>query len=356
MRSLRILVVLGIGALACTRASFHDEETGDGGHGGGVAGIGGTSGTGGAGQGGTGMGGSVVGGNGGTGDTGGSAGTGTGGSAGTGTGGSAGTGGRGGTAGTGTGGTTGTAGRGGTGGTAGAGGTGGTGTAGSAGTGGRGGTGGGVAGTGGATAGTAGGGRGGTGTGGTGGPVGVMPSAAGQIVITELMNNSATVADDYGEWFEIYNPSTTVTYELMGCQVLDSSLTGPAISTSLVVPPMTFKTLAVSATPGGPGGTAFTPDYVYTVAVKFDNDAGERAAIACNGTLIDDFVYPGAVAGTGGRAFSLDPRHYNANDNDVSMTYWCLARNTMAGDAYEPTGPNFGTPGQPNPQCPGVTQ
>ena len=349
MRSLRILVVLGIGALACTRASFHDEEIGEGGRGGGVAGIGGTSGTGGAGQGGggTGMGGSVAGG---TGGTGGSAGTGTGGIAGTGTGGSAGTGGRGGTGGTGTGGTTGTAGRGGTGGVAGTGGTGG-----SAGTGGRGGTGG-VAGTGGATAGTAGGGRGGTGTGGTGGPVGVMPSAAGQIVITELMNNSATIADDYGEWFEVYNPSTTVTYDLMGCQVLDSSLTGPAIATSLVLPPMTFKTLAVSATPGGPGGTAFTPDYVYTVAVKFDNDAGERAAIACNGTLIDDFVYPGAVAGTGGRAFSLDPRHYNANDNDVSMTYWCLARNTMAGDAYEPMGPNFGTPGQPNPQCPGVAQ
>jgi len=354
MRSLRILVVLGIGALACTRASFHDEETGDGGRGGGVAGIGGTSGTGGAGQGGggTGMGGSVAGGTGGSAGTGtgGSAGTGTGGIAGTGTGGSAGTGGRGGAGGTGTGGTTGTAGRGGTGGVAGTGGTGG-----SAGTGGRGGTGG-MGGTGGATAGTAGGGRGGTGTGGTGGPVGVMPNAPGQIVITELMHNSATVADDYGEWFEVFNPSTTVTFDLMGCQVLDSSLTGPVITTSLVLPPMTFKTLAVSATPGGPGGTAFTPDFVYGLAVKFDNDAGERAAISCGGMVIDDFVYPTAVAGGGGRSLSLDPRHFNAADNDVTMTFWCLARNTMAGDAYEATGPNFGTPGQTNPPCPGVAQ
>jgi hypothetical protein len=112
----------------------------------------------------------------------------------------------------------------------------------------------------------------------------------------------------------------------------------------------------VSATPGGPGGIAFTPDFVYGASVKFDNDAGERAAISCNGTLIDDFVYPTAVANGGGRAFSLDPRHFNANDNDLSMSFWCLARNTMAGDAYEQTGPNFGTPGATNPQCPGVAQ
>ena len=72
--------------------------------------------------------------------------------------------------------------------------------------------------------------------------------------------------------------------------------------------------------------------------------------------VIDDFVYPTAVAGGGGRSLSLDPRHFNAADNDVTMTFWCLARNTMAGDAYEATGPNFGTPGQTNPPCPGVAQ
>jgi hypothetical protein len=184
----------------------------------------------------------------------------------------------------------------------------------------------------------------------------VTPSAPGDIVISELMHNSSTVADDFGEWFEVYNPSTTVTYDLMGCQVLDSNTTGPAIAANLVLPPLTFRTLAVSATPGGPGTTTFTPDYVYGLAVKFDNDAGERAGISCGGMLIDEFVYPTIVAGGGGRAFNLDPRHYNAADNDVSMMYWCLARNTMAGDAYETTGPNYGTPGRANTQCPQVTQ
>jgi hypothetical protein len=184
----------------------------------------------------------------------------------------------------------------------------------------------------------------------------VTPSAPGQIVITELMHNSATVADDFGEWFEVYNPSTTVTYDLMGCEVLDSSLTGPPVATPLVLPPMTFKTLAVSATPGGPTGTAFTPDYVYGLDVKFDNNAGERAGISCGGMLIDEFVYPTSVAAGGGRAFNLDPRHYNAADNNDTMLFWCLARNTMVGDAYETTGPNFGTPGRANTECPQVTQ
>jgi hypothetical protein len=51
----------------------------------------------------------------------------------------------------------------------------------------------------------------------------------------------------------------------MGCEVLDSSLAG-LIATPFVLAPMTFKTLAVSATPGRPTGTAFTPDYVYGLA------------------------------------------------------------------------------------------
>jgi hypothetical protein len=324
---LRLALLGGLAALGCTSAMFTNPSggagtiggAGSGGDGGGEGGAGGDVDTGGVGGTGGdiatgGVAGSIIGGNGGGGEGGGVAG-------------SAGT-------------------------------IGGAGGGGNAGTGGvaTAGTGGGRAGAGG-TAGMSGSGGGpGGGRGGTGGAPNVTPTVAGQIVITELMNNSATIADDYGEWFEVYNPSTTVTYDLMGCQVLDSSLTGPAISVNLVLAPMTYKVLAVSATPGGPGGTAFTPDYVYGLAVKFDNDAGERAGIACNGVLIDEFVYPGTVAGLGGRAFSLDPRHYNAADNDIAMAFWCLASNTMAGDAYETSGPNYGTPGRANSQCPQVTQ
>jgi len=327
----RLALVLAFGSIACTKAMFQDIPSGTAGDG--AAGRGGTSGDGGVGGfGGTGGGGgSVAAGNGG-GGSGGGAGT-TGGGGGTAGGGAAGTG---------------TGGRGGAGGTGGLAGTGGSaGTGGNAGVGGRGGG-----------AGTAGGGASGTGTGGaggTGGATGTRPTVAGQIVITELQHNSATISDDLGEWFEVYNPSTTVTYDLIGCEVTDADLSGPAISTNLVLAPMTYKVLAVSATPG------FTPDYVYTPPntappVKFNNSAGDRAAIYCGGVLIDEFPYTTAVSGVEGHSFSLDPRHLNSMDNDVTMTYWCNARDTVLGDAYDSSGPNYGTPGRANPQCPGVTQ
>jgi len=294
-----------------------------GGTGGSIAGIGGD------------IGGSGGGGTGGGGATAGSAG-GSGGSAG-GRGGSGGTGGSAGTAGN--------AGRGGSGATGGTGGSGGTGAAGNAG---RGGTGG--------SAGSGGGGTGGTPTDGGDGPtsMGMMPWLAGQIVITELMHNSTTISDDLGEWFEVYNPSTTITFDLLGCQVTDSSAPGPTapvIDKNLVLAPGTFKTLAVSATPG------FTPNFVYTPPgmeaappVKFDNSGGDGAQIFCGGVMIDAFLYPTSLAGAQGQSFSVDPAHYNAIDND-STANWCLARNTMPGDAYETTGPNYGTPGRANTPC-----
>ncbi|HEY7371873.1 MAG TPA: hypothetical protein VIF57_06810, partial [Polyangia bacterium] len=243
-------------------------------------------------------------------------------------------------------------GTGGTAGSAGSSGSGGGGTAGSAGSGG-------VAGTGGSGGAAGRGGSGGTaGSGGTGGtvvPMGVTPSVAGQIVITELMHNTNTINDDDGEWIEVYNPSPTVTYDLLGCEVADSSPPGNIINVNLVMAPMTFKTMAVSAQPG------FTPDYVYTPpppagmlpmpVVKFDNQAGDGAQIRCGGVMIDLFSYPSSLAPGAGHSFSVDPDHYSAVDND-NMANWCLARDTMAGDAYEPSGPNYGTPGRANTQCP----
>ena len=41
------------------------------------------------------------------------------------------------------------------------------------------------------------------------GPTGITPYAVGQLVITEIMADSNDVPDESGEWFELYNPSTT---------------------------------------------------------------------------------------------------------------------------------------------------
>jgi hypothetical protein len=334
--ALGICGAAALATLGCTKAMFQTID--DSGHGGAAAGAGGrggaggaTAGTGGGGSGGAGTGGSLAG-TGGGGAGGSVAGTGGGG----GTGGVAGSGGggRGGaTAGTGGGGTGGAvAGSGGTGGSSGTGGTGGTG-----GVGGRGGSGG-TTGSGGSS------GTGGNLDGGPDGPQGIMPTVAGQIVITELLHDVNGVENN-GEWFEVYNPSTTVTYDLMGCLIHDISPTPTVvINTPLVLPPGAFRTLAISSSPG------FTPDFVYGITIKFDNDAADQVAIVCNGVDIDAFGYSTADAtdaSATGHSFSVDPDHYTSVDNDVRAN-WCLGTTMymIAGSV------DYGTPGGPNPQCP----
>lgn len=342
----RFLFLAGLSAIAavgCARATFHDIDGGAGSGGGASAGAGGRGGAAGdgAGQAGTGGGGgSVIGGSGGGGASG------IGGSVG-GTGGSAGVAGRGGTGGgagmggsTATGGSSGGAGGGGTGG--GVGGRGGTGGGGSAGTGG-------VAGSGAAGAGGRGGAAGAGGVGGTaggggtgGGPPGIMPTIAGQVVITELLHD-VPGGDDNSEWFEIYNPSTTVTYNLMGCDVGDFNSYVP-VNQPLVLPPGAFRTLGIVQDVG------FQVDFVYGPNIKFDSQDHDSARVRCNGTLIDEFAYsmadstdPNSVSHT----FSVDPDHYSAVDNDVRAN-WCLGATPYMMGALT----LYGTPGAANPQCP----
>jgi hypothetical protein len=307
--ALRFGCLLALAAFGCTKAIFQPVDAGQGGAGSGGGGPAGAGGDGQGGDGGTGGGGGTV-----VGGASGGGSSGTGGSAGTGGGGVAGTGG-----------SAATGGRGGTGGSSGASGTGGTG--GSAGRGGSGGT-----------AGTGGGGTAGTGSGGAG----VMPTVAGQIVISELLHD-VPGSDDNSEWYEIYNPSTTVTYNLMGCQASDRNSPVP-ITTPLVVPPGAFRTLGIVADVG------FMPDFVYGAGIKFDSNAPDSARILCNGIEIDVFAYDMSDATditNSGHTFSVDPRHYTSTENDLRAN-WCLGTTPyMMG-----TNTFYGTPGAPNPQCP----
>ncbi len=190
------------------------------------------------------------------------------------------------------------------------------------------------------------------------GPTGLTPYAAGQLVITEIMADTVGVDDESGEWFEIYNPSTTVTYDLIGCLIFD---TGTAvgdqdtIAKHVIVAPGAFVTLARfgDAATGGfmpsydyhttlnAAGTALDPDK----DVKFGN-AGDEVGITCGVTPIDIVQFQTwtvANAVPHGRSYSLDPSHYSATDNDVEGN-WCTGTNV-----YFST--NRGTPGVTNLAC-----
>ena len=189
------------------------------------------------------------------------------------------------------------------------------------------------------------------------GPNGITPYAMGQLVITEIMADTNDVPDESGEWFELFNPSTTDTYNLKGCDLSDKSSHSVVVGDVLIAP-RTYATMARFGTAAG----GFLPTYNYHTTlgvggvpdpnadVKFSN-GGDSATVTCGITLIDSVVFtgwlfpppPAVGAVANGKSYSLDPSHYSATDNDVEGN-WCFGTT-----AYHTT--DRGTPGAANPPC-----
>ena len=217
--------------------------------------------------------------------------------------------------------------------------------------------------TGGGEGGAGDGGAGGDGTGGgTGGsppdagydgPIAPMPDMPGQLVITEIMADTNAVADESGEWFEVYNATLSDTFDVYGCLLSDSGNTNQ-ITTHLLIGPGEYLTFARFAT-AAVGG--FTPSFDYhttldmngaidmTKDVKFSN-GGDLARIACGANVVIDVAVFAVVPN--GRSLSLDPSHFSAAENDLPEN-WCPS---PAPAYHTVSASDYGTPGKPNPPCP----
>ncbi len=162
------------------------------------------------------------------------------------------------------------------------------------------------------------------------------PPAEG-LVITEIMPNPKRLPDYRGEWFEVYNPSSTQAYDLGGCLISDDGEDAHVIRGPLVVQPGQYLTLARRADPG------FKPGYVYDYFI-LDDDADE-VVLTC-GQVVDRVAYDGAAAfpTSPGRSMSLEPGGTTVT-NDLGAN-WCEAR----GERYYKRG-DFGTPGEANLSC-----
>jgi hypothetical protein len=174
---------------------------------------------------------------------------------------------------------------------------------------------------------------------------GVPPTQAGQLVVTEIMIDTRVVTDDDGEWFELYNPSADVTYDLQGCVMATVGATA-SVGRRLLVPPRSFITLGRNSDPVLLG---FVPTYGYGATLKFEN-SGSSLTLSCGpggATLIDQVSYVMAEV-IKGSSRSLSRAHSTATEND-NGGFWC------AGSApYHSLGSTFdyGSPGAPNPDCP----
>ncbi len=159
------------------------------------------------------------------------------------------------------------------------------------------------------------------------------PTTEGDLIVTELQIDPRALSDSQGEWVELWNPSTTVTWELEGCAFESDPDERHVIAGSLLVLPGRHLVVARSASPG------FVPDYVLSgLSLANEDDA---FVLVCDDSYIDLVTWSGS---TPGRSWSLDPALTDAALNDDEAA-WCPA--PVEGS----NGADAGTPGAANPPC-----
>jgi hypothetical protein len=170
---------------------------------------------------------------------------------------------------------------------------------------------------------------------------GADPIIAGDLVITEIMNNPAAVTDDKGEWFEILNASVPAKcIDLKGLLINSLNDAGHTVGANVIVPVDGYAVLGRSTT----GNGNVPVDYGYGPAIALGNGDDSLSLLAA-GKTIDATSYKSAVLNPNGASRSLDPGFFSASKNDDD-TNWCAATTTIPGSTDK------GTPGAKNPPCP----
>ena len=175
-------------------------------------------------------------------------------------------------------------------------------------------------------------------------------SSVGDIIITEIFNNPVQVSDTFGEWFEVYN-TTSSDIDMEGWEISDLDYDSHTISSSLIAPAGGYAILArggdtSSSSADYNGGV--NADYVWTNSEYILGNGGDEVIIYCgvdssgDPLVIDQVIYDGGpeFPDTPGYSMQLYLDYYNNTDNDLGSS-WTLATTTYgAGD--------YGTPGQNN--------
>lgn len=168
----------------------------------------------------------------------------------------------------------------------------------------------------------------------------VADLVAGDLVVTEIMQNPDAVSDTPGEWFEIYNASGC-DVDLDGLMVDDDGTDGFAVSGTTTVVDGDWFVFGADADTGLNGGA--TVDYDYS---GFTLGNSDDEVVLWNGTVeIDRVNYDGGpnFPDPTGASMNLNVDTTDAVSNDSSGN-WCEAVTAFGlGD--------LGTPGAANDTC-----
>jgi 2',3'-cyclic-nucleotide 2'-phosphodiesterase (5'-nucleotidase family) len=176
----------------------------------------------------------------------------------------------------------------------------------------------------------------------------VLSAAAaepGDVVINEIMQNPSAVFDSNGEWFEVYNP-TTSDIDIDGWTIMDDDFDSFVIDNggSLIIPADGYLVLGNNADSSTNGGVSVDYEYLseFPDGIFLGNGSDELVLLDSSSTEIDRVAWDNGATfpdPNGASMALIDP----ALDNNVGAN-WCESQ-TAFGDG------DFGTPGAAN-DCP----
>ncbi len=168
--------------------------------------------------------------------------------------------------------------------------------------------------------------------------------AAGDLVITEIMNNPGEVVDPEGEWFEIFNASGRQVY-LNGITIESDSRESHMVTSNdlLILAPGAFFVLGLNDDETTNGYALVGYPYA---GVSLSNES-DRLAVYAGSVLLDQVVWDdgATMPDADSASMGLDSGYYDATANDVASN-WCVAR-----IAWDPRSNDAGSPGSDNELC-----
>lgn len=156
----------------------------------------------------------------------------------------------------------------------------------------------------------------------------------GDLIITEIMNDPEAVTDANGEYFEIYN-TTSSDIDLNGLIIEDQN-SNHTINQSVIIPANSYAVLGRNSDINTNGGVPV--DYQYTSTITLNNSSGSIALK--NGTTTIDLVDYTTFTIPKGKSLELATDKFNATDNDTASNWKASTITYGNGD--------YGTPGEAN--------
>jgi len=161
----------------------------------------------------------------------------------------------------------------------------------------------------------------------------------GDLLITEIMANPANMADNYGEWFEVYNNSGKE-INLQNLMIDRDSINQHFISDEINLSAGEYFVFQKTDS-----ATAASNSYVYGSDILLPNSGTKLSIYTTDengdrGSLVFSLQTGSAVSG---KSTSLNPMLFNVSDA-VETSSWCTSSSSYS------TG-DYGTPGATNDNC-----